>query len=186
MGLDMYLQKHSYVKNWEHMDKSELHTVTVKLGGKNRPDIKPKRVSYVIEEIAYWRKFNALHGWFVTNLANQVDDCKEIYVSEENLKELHELLMKVQETLNNAKTVETVHKDWNGNDYTVESFDCENELNELGFVPTEGFFFGGQNIDSYFKNNVDNTVKVFEEILAEIEENKKNGLSSEYYYRASW
>jgi hypothetical protein len=186
MGLDMYLQKRSYLKNWEHMDKSELHTVTVKRGSKKRPDIKPERVSYVIEEVAYWRKFNALHGWFVNNLADGVDNCQEVFVSEENFVGLYDTLLKVQKTLNNANVVETVHKDWNGDDHTVKTFDCENELNELDFAPTEGFFFGSQDIDSYFKEAVDETVKVIEDILAEIEENKKNGFSSDYYYQASW
>jgi hypothetical protein len=186
MGLDMFLQKRSYVKNWEHMDKSELHTVMVKRGSKKRPDIKPERVSYVIEEVAYWRKFNALHGWFVNNLANGVDNCQEIYVSNENLKELHETLLKAQEILNNANVVETPQKDWNGSEYIVKTFDCENELNELGFAPTKGFFFGSQNISSYFKEAVDNTAIEIGNILAEIEENEKNGFSSDYYYQASW
>ncbi len=30
MGLDMYLSKKTYVKNWDFQKKSERHTVTIK------------------------------------------------------------------------------------------------------------------------------------------------------------
>jgi hypothetical protein len=190
MGLDMYLNKRTYVKNWSHMDKSELHTVTIKMGGKKRADIKPERVSYIIEEVAYWRKFNALHGWFVTNVADGVDDCKEVYVSHENLMELHETLLKVQEILNAAPTVQReVSNGWqtDGNGGIKETtamilvYDCEEEINEV-LPPTPGFFFGSQEIDGWFKQNVDETVTVIGDILKEIE----FGYSSDYYYEASW
>jgi hypothetical protein len=186
MGLDMYLTKHSYVKNWEHMNESERHTVTVKKGDEEILDIKPERVSYIIEEVAYWRKFNALHGWFVNNLADGVDNCQQVFVSEDNLEELHGLLLKVQEVLSNAKVVETVHKDWNGKEYPVRFLDCKDELDEMGFAPTEGFFFGSQDINDYFKNDVDETVKIIGDILVEIKENEKNGILANYYYQASW
>lgn len=63
MGLDMYLSKKTYVKNWSHNDVQ--HNVVVEKNGVRRTDIKPERVSYVVEEIAYWRKFNALHNHIV-------------------------------------------------------------------------------------------------------------------------
>ena len=28
------------------------------------------------EEVAYWRKFNALHNWFVQNCQDGVDECQ--------------------------------------------------------------------------------------------------------------
>ena len=186
MGLDMYLSKRSYVKNWSFMDKTERHSITVKKGGKKRVGIDPKRVSYIIEEVGYWRKFNALHGWFVRELADGVDNCQEIYVSTEDFKRLHEVLLKVQKTLNKARKVEKVLKDWNDKEYTVSAYECGDELADLGFVPTEGFFFGGQEIDDYFKNDVDETVDVIGKILIEIELERGLGLASDYYYRASW
>ena len=60
MGLDMYLHKKTYVKNWDHMKPEELHEITVKKGGKVRKDIKPDRINEVVEEVAYWRKANAI------------------------------------------------------------------------------------------------------------------------------
>jgi len=36
----------------------------------------------------YWRKANAIHKWFVDNLADGVDDCRPLWVSTDHLKEL--------------------------------------------------------------------------------------------------
>jgi hypothetical protein len=44
--------------------------------------------SEVIEEVMYWRKANQIHKWFVDNVQDGVDDCKEYWVSEEKLQEL--------------------------------------------------------------------------------------------------
>ena len=35
MGLDMYLSKRTYVKNWNFQKDDEKHKVTVKLNGKS-------------------------------------------------------------------------------------------------------------------------------------------------------
>ena len=63
----MYLYKKTYVQNWEHTSPEKKHTISIKKGGKVRKDIKPERICYITEQIAYWRKFNALHGWFIEN-----------------------------------------------------------------------------------------------------------------------
>ena len=63
MGLDMYLSKRHYVKNWDHMRAEQRHNVTVKLGSKPHPTIKPDRVSFVTEQVAYWRKRNYSPLW---------------------------------------------------------------------------------------------------------------------------
>ena len=78
MGLDMYLYKKSYVQNWEHTPTENKHTISIKKGGKVRKDIKPERICYITEQIAYWRKFNALHGWFVNECASGVDECQDM------------------------------------------------------------------------------------------------------------
>jgi len=36
MGLDMYLYKKSYVKNWNHTPDEQKHSITVRIGGKIR------------------------------------------------------------------------------------------------------------------------------------------------------
>ena len=88
MGLDMYLKKKTYVKNWDHTPKDQIHKITVKLGGKTHPSIKPERISYIEEDVAYWRKANAIHRWFVKNVQGGIDECQTSYVELAQLKEL--------------------------------------------------------------------------------------------------
>lgn len=187
MGLDMYLYKKTYVKNWEHTAKEQRHSFSVKIGGKVRKDIKPERISYITEEVAYWRKFNALHGWFVEQCGGGVDECQDIYVEEEKMKELLDVLKKVSELINKSNPVVKVEKDWNGKDYEYKTFDCEDEVREL-FSPTQGFFFGSDNIDEYYKQEVENTIEVIENLLKECEDTDavKGLYSGDFYYRASW
>ena len=96
MGLDMYLYKKHYVKNWDWMADHEKHTISIKKGKKKLDHIKPDRVCSVVEEVMYWRKFNALHKWFVDNVQEGVDDCKESFVDESDLKMLLETLKYVK------------------------------------------------------------------------------------------
>lgn len=84
MGLDMYLTRKVYVKNWG--DKEDYH---VSVTYKGEPtSIDPKRVAYVTEDIGYWRKANAIHKWFVENVQDGTDDCGEYHVSKEQLIQL--------------------------------------------------------------------------------------------------
>jgi hypothetical protein len=186
MGLDMYLYKKTYVKNWEHNPPETKHTFEIKRGGVLRNDIKPERICYITEEVAYWRKFNALHGWFVNECGDGEDDCKEVYVDESKIEELLVLLKQVQEKLNNSKIITTTAKDWRGEDVEVKVYECADEVVDL-FPPTQGFFFGGSDIDEWYKQDVDNTIEVLEELVKENEQGKELGLyGGDYYYRASW
>lgn len=186
MGLDMYLYKKTYVKSWEHHKPEERHTISVKVGGKVRKDIKPERISYITEEVAYWRKFNALHGWFVNQCGDGIDECQEIYVSEDHLNELLKTLSEVKSAINKSKKVTKVLTDWNGKDYEVSVYDCEDKIEEL-LPPTQGFFFGSYEVNDYYKDDVENTIEMIEGLMKENEESKQHGLySGEFYYRASW
>jgi hypothetical protein len=182
MGLDMYLTKKNYVKNWDHNPPEEKFEITVKKGG-NDSNIKPQRISYVIEEIAYWRKFNALHGWIIDNCNNGDDPnaSKDIYLSNENVKLLLETLNQALDIINNSKETKTNEKDFfSGKKFEYTVFDCAEKINEI-FPPTEGFFFGSTAIDSYFKQNVEYSIEVFEEVLSDMEND-----DSEFYYSCSW
>ena len=95
MGLDMYLTKKTYVKQWDHQKPEERHEVTVKKGGEIHPFIKTDRVSGVVEEVMYWRKANAIHGWFVDNCQNGIDECQMSIVTRAQLIELKELCEKL-------------------------------------------------------------------------------------------
>lgn len=153
MGLDMYLYKKHYVKNWDWMADHEKHTISLKKGKKKLDHIKPDRVCSVVEEVMYWRKFNALHKWFVDNVQEGVDDCKESFVDESDLKMLLETLTYVLENKDSAETI----------------------------LPTaQGFFFGSDDIDEYYWEEVKSTIIQLKDLLEE--DNK----GASFYYRSSW
>ena len=156
----MYLYKKTYVQNWEHNPPEQHHQIEIKRGGVLRTDIKPNRICYITEQVAYWRKFNALHGWFINNCGGGVDECQDISVDEEKLKELLETLKEVSS--NSTKADELL-------------------------PPTQGFFFGSDEVDEYYKEEVNSTIKIIEDLLEENEQSKEYGLySGDFEYRASW
>ena len=164
MGLDMYLTKRTYVKNWNFQKDEEKHKVTVKFNGKSRKDIKPKRISHIEEEVGYWRKANHIHSWFVENVQKGIDECQESYVSLERLTELRDLCKEVVER--------------KGDD----DFVSEN-------LPTgSGFFFGGTEYDEYYYEDCKETIKILNAILKEEEivRDTEGIYNGEYYYQASW
>jgi len=183
MGLDMYLSKKTYVKQWSHKRPEEQFEVVVKKGGENYPNIKSERVSYITEEVMYWRKANQIHGWFCNNGYEITPDVR-YQIEGEQLVELLNTCKKVLELLNTAtKTTKQVVGGWKGGEeymVDVEVYDNVDEIMEL-LPPTQGFFFGSDNIDDWYKQDIENTIQVLEE------EMKSSGEDyPEYEYYASW
>ena len=138
MGLDMYLSKKTYVKYWEHNGDNN-YEVTVTKAGKPT-NIDPKKVSYIVEEVGYWRKANQIHQWFVENVQQGEDDCQESYVSREKLEELLGVCKIVKNHKEKAEQI----------------------------LPTQsGFFFGGTEYDEYYYQDIDNTIEILEEALSD-------------------
>ena len=163
MGLDMYLTKRTYVKNWNFQKDEQKHKVTVKLNGKSRKDIKPKRISQIIEDVGYWRKANQIHSWFVENVQDGRDECQESYVSLERLTELRDLCKEVIRYKNS-------------------------EFNNDNLPTSSGFFFGSTEYDEYYYEDCKDTIKIIDTILKEEEivSNTEGIYNAEYYYQASW
>ena len=103
MGLDMYLSARKYINkiNWDLIDKNydsenryELATTheyknVVEAAGLS--DVAKNNEIYGVSvgvNVAYWRKVNAVHNWFVENVQQGEDNCEEYYVSQNKLKEL--------------------------------------------------------------------------------------------------
>ncbi len=137
MGLDMYLEKRTYVKQWDHQSAEEKHEVVVTKGGQPT-NIDPKKVKYIIEEAGYWRKANQIHRWFVENVQNGVDNCGDYYVGSEKLAELLDLCKKVK---------------------------ADHSLADELLPSASGFFFGGTEYDEWYFNDIENTIAVLEEAL---------------------
>src|SRR4051794_31057713 len=102
MGLDMYLFSLPKITGMDYDEivsasaqmskhKAEQNEIYEKL----KPHIKhfqeyDSSWSSIYEEVAYWRKANQIHNWFVEALHNGVDDpCFTQVVTKENLVELN-------------------------------------------------------------------------------------------------
>jgi hypothetical protein len=154
MGLDMYLYRNTYVKNWKH-NKTNFEVLVKKDG----VVIDVGNVSYVKTEIMYWRKANAIHDWFVENCQKGVDDCREAYVTTEQLQELLTII-------NNVLVDPT-------------------KANEL--LPTrQGFFFGGTEYSEYYFDVLRQTKEELELILQQNKQGLENNIFYEYSYHSSW
>jgi hypothetical protein len=138
MGLDMYLSKKTYVRQWDHQSPEEKYEVVVTKGGKPVDGIKASRVKYIEEEVGYWRKANQIHRWFVENVQEGKDDCGDYYVGDNQLQELLDVCKKVT---------------------------ADNSLAELLLPSASGFFFGGTNYDEWYFEDVKNTISILEDAL---------------------
>jgi hypothetical protein len=156
MGLDMYLSKKTYVKQWEHQGDDNFK-VEVTKKGEAVSHIKPERISYIEEEVGYWRKSNQIHNWFVQNVQNGTDDCGNYYVEESQLQELLELCKQVL---------------------------ANNELAEELLPSASGFFFGSTEYDEWYFNDLTRTVQIIESLLSE--RNERGYIDGDIYYHSSW
>lgn len=157
MGLDMYLTKRTFIgAEYDHRHVKGICDISIE--GKRVP-IKLKRISEITESVAYWRKANQIHNWFVKNVQKGVDDCNAYFVSLEQLKEL-------------MNTCKTVLKD-------------KSKASDL--LPSQGgFFFGSTEYDEYYFSDLKDTVKMLNTLIRELEREKANEQFSYIYYRSSW
>ena len=131
MGLDMYLTAKVYLSQYNE----ETKEISEKIASMMQTALVPKEVSF---EAAYWRKANAIHKWFVDNVQNGEDECKEYYVSRKDLQAL-------------IDTCKAVLKD--------------NTLADSLLPPQAGFFFGSTDIDEYYRKDLEDTVESLEKIM---------------------
>lgn len=82
----------------------------------------------IFKQVAYWRKFNALHNWFVTNVQIGIDDCNMYEVTKDHVEDLLDTLMNTKQ-----------------------------DQDPSHFEPVVGFFFGSTEIDEYYWEQVENT-----------------------------
>lgn len=122
--------------------------------------IDPEKVKAIREEAMYWRKANAIHKWFVDNVQRGVDDCGQYEVSLEQLKTLHEQVKRV----------------------------LEKRILGPELLPTqEGFFFGTQDYDDWYWDDMESTDKALDVIIEQGEKlQDRKGIWVSYYYQSSW
>ena len=95
-------------------------------------------VDTVIVDVAYWRKANAIHGWFVTHCQDDIDECQETRVSWESLEILYTICSRILD---------------------------DNQLANQLLPPVSGFFFGSTDIDNYYLQDLEYTKNVLEKII---------------------
>ena len=135
MGLDMYLYARQFAfngfKNQDLYDKLvqeapfALDTATLQV------------------QVAYWRKANQIHKWFVDHVQDGNDNCEEYRVTRDQLQLL----------LDNCKLV------------LINKEEAHNLL-----PPQEGFFFGSYEYDEFYWQDIQDTIDQIEKILNEYPE----------------
>jgi len=152
MGLDMYLNKVKKVDGMtfeELLEANENLDELIKTGAEPYSKIKAEVYEAgeyvhwmsITRQVAYWRKANAIHRWFVDKVQDGVDECQCTLVTKEQLEELLGL---AREVLKNPKKGPKL-------------------------LPTcSGFFFGGTAYDEgYLEYDIKKTVEQLEKVLAE-------------------
>lgn len=155
MGLDMYLNARKFIwtqpKEGRSLGREKLKNVLKKAGEELIGEVNGLNC-----EALYWRKANAIHGWFVDNVQKGEDDCGEYAVSKEQIEALRDVCGKALEE--------------------------KNMTDEPSALKTRaGFFFGETEYDEWFWNDVQRTFDVLNKILA-----REDLDDWEFYYHASW
>jgi len=144
MGLDMYLTKRVFIGGEFEHRKVKGRGVDVTIGegdDKQRVRIPAGKIGEVILPVAYWRKANQIHQWFVDECQDGQDECQETYVSENQLKELLELSKEVKRTGDSTQ-----------------------------LPPQSGFFFGSTEVDERYWAGIDSTIDMLSEALKDAAE----------------
>lgn len=159
MGLDQYLSARKYVSGSEYASEQDRTALAGTVSALDAESVvngyngfSPSAV--ISLSVAYWRKANQVHAWFVSNCADGVDDCRPVYVSREQLTELRDLCQQVKDG----------------------GAEVANEL----LPPSVGFFFGSDEIDEWYWQDIDNTIDRLTSVLAETPEDW------DFIYEASW
>lgn len=147
MGLDMYLSARQYINRMDY--STEVHSETPRftnivdtLGVRDLVEPDGFSGAYVELPVMYWRKSNAIHNWFVREFANDVDDCRPMSLTTEQLRELVELCDIVREDHSKAEEL----------------------------LPTgAGFFFGGTDYDEWYFEDIAHTADRLRYIVNEMD-----------------
>lgn len=159
MGLDMYLFKDYYIggKYAKDSDKTiEIDSTAIWANKEEKFSFKVGDIFSVRCLGAQWRKANAIHKWFVDNCAKGVDNCEEVSVSIEKIRELFDVVRQVKVDHSRAPKL----------------------------LPTcNGFFFGSTDYDDWYFEDLDYTYDVLKKIIDEAE---AEPYRFDLYYSASW
>jgi hypothetical protein len=169
MGLDQYLEARKYVSKFDYsdgFDAKKIYEEYAKLsesapaGFDKYSDFGGIQVSF---PIGYWRKANAIHGWFVENVQGGEDNCGTYYVSREQLADL---LVACQNVL-----------------MVPAGVSQEDAAATSGLLPTQGFFFGSYEMDEWYIDDLKRTSEMITHALSLFPSDNHDW---SFYYSSSW
>ena len=173
MGLDMYLNRKTYIGG-KYDDTAKW---TIEFKRRDRLiSIDKKKIVYIEEEQAYRRKANQIHRWFVENVQDDEDDCKQYYVPKEMLDKLVERCKKVLESLEGQILVEKERPD-KRHEWQIEKYSVypNSEIAMELLPPQEWLFFGSSDVDEYYVQDLKDTIEQLKDISDDYD----------YYYDSS-
>jgi hypothetical protein len=164
----MYLSARKYVSDYAYENGKgsfEIGNILDSVG-LDRSDLSEECPSATVSiNIAYWRKANAIHNWFIENVADGLDDCQPVEVSRE---ELQDLCYDIKEVLK-VRDMQEANPD--------EALPTPEDI-----LPTaSGFFFGGTEYDEYYWEYLESTLDRLRSILG-----NPTFEDFDFEYRASW
>ena len=191
MGLDMFLYR---VRTTDVLDTTK-HSKKDKTPAKFlEGDALREKFGHLfyagtVGDAHYWRKFNALHNWFVKKVQDGVDECQiGKPVTLEMLQELHDKLHKVIDVFTDAIACgNTVGRIPQEDDMGYEEWGIkkgskhEKQLKSL-FPTAEGFFFGNTSYGRDYLNDVTETYDWLTQFLG----NKSELDGYTLFYHSSW
>lgn len=203
MGLDMYINRKvcGYRKSDGTLSQSMDECKFDEFGCSN--------AEYIETQVAYWRKANAIHRWLVNAVQDGEDDCGEYDIDIDTIKELrglcHGILAKMKGMVLRVpkKSVEDFKKVYEGKGIKQRITIDPDNLSELSSATnyhtvsdpsickvelptTDGLFFGSTSYNGTYFWNIVKTIKMLDRIIAQDEEDRKNGIYPDYTYHASW
>lgn len=154
MGLDMYLSVRKYIQRIDFsqayneetgwVDNPEFGSLVESAGLGKFLEPQDSTGAHIEVPVAYWRKANAVHKWFIDTMADGLDDCQPISVHVSQLKELLDLCNQV--TADHSRADE--------------------------LLPTEGgLFFGTTDYDEYYFHDLEYTTRRLSELVPMMEGN---------------
>lgn len=145
MGLDQYLYANKNIGSaeWRGAEENKQFSEVINAMDATRmiekADFPHASISI---EVAYWRKANQIHGWFVKNVQDGDDDCREYYVDRDHVRALLTTCQAVLEDRSKAERL---------------------------LPPMQGFFFGSDGIDEWYWQDIENTIDMLSYVLDNVD-----------------
>lgn len=164
-----YGEGSTYLPRWNHDGPEQraatdavldLAGLTPMLGEESNSGYVALDGGWVSVMATYWRKANAVHAWFVDHCQDGVDECQEAEVHPEQLAAL----------LAACTTALYAYRDG------------DLRAAEEAMAPRSGFFFGSTDIDEWWAEDMEYTIRELQRVIkAAIEIGNVT-----FFYQSSW